>query len=113
MSDTNIDERFERAFLSNIPRDVVESLSETQMAAIKLAYGTNKWGGHRVDARGKVRWLEPHWYYVLVAGPDKRTEARSSPGGKEGATLRFIVVVVGGFVVLQVALILALVKIFF
>ena len=63
---------------------------------------------NRVDVRGTFPWLDGPWYYVFIAGPDRRARMRAAPGGEEGATLRFFGIAVGGFIVIQLALFLGI-----
>lgn len=74
MSDTVFHDRFERAFNARISRDVAQTFTEEQRAAIRTAFGGERWDGHRVDVRGVVPLLR--WYFVFVAGPDHRSKRR-------------------------------------
>ncbi len=70
MSDNQFHDRFERAFNQRIPRQVADSFTDQQRAAIRTAFGGERWDGHTVDLRGRVPLLA--WYFAFVAGPDKR-----------------------------------------
>ena len=70
MSDNQFHDRFERAFNQRIPRDVAHSFTDDQRAAIRTAFGGERWDGHAVDVRGVIPLFR--WYFVFVAGPDKR-----------------------------------------
>ena len=74
MADDEFHDRFERAFNARIPRDVAASFSTAQLAAIKTAFGGERWDGHPVDMRGTLPLL--HWYFVFIAGRDKRSKSR-------------------------------------
>ncbi len=74
MAEDEFHDRFERAFNARIPRDVAASFSAEQLAAIKTAFGGERWGGHPVDLRGTLPLLR--WYFVVVAGRDKRGKKR-------------------------------------
>ena len=70
------DERFERMFLARIPRAVARSFSDEQLTAIKTVFGAEGWDHHRLDFRGML-WLPfRRWYYVFLAGPERRHRAR-------------------------------------
>ncbi len=74
MSDNQFHERFERTFNQRIPRKVANSFSDEQRAAIRTAFGGEKWDGHTVDLRGVIPLLR--WYFVFVAGSDKRRKRK-------------------------------------
>jgi hypothetical protein len=74
MAEDEFHERFERAFNARIPRGVAASFSAEQMAAIKIAFGGERWGGHPVDLRGTLPLFR--WYFVFIAGRDKRSKSR-------------------------------------
>ena len=51
---------------------MAQGFTDEQMSAIKLAYGAERWDGHRIDLRGTM-WLPfGRWYFTFVAGPDIR-----------------------------------------
>lgn len=72
MSETHIEERFNRLFFERIPPAVAHSFSEEQIAAVRTAFMGERWDGHRVDVRGTVPLPGGRWYFVFVAGPDRR-----------------------------------------
>ena len=74
MSDNEFHDRFERAFNARIPRQVANSFSPEQLAAIKTAFGGERWDGHGVDLRGTIPLLR--WYFVFVGGRDQRSKSR-------------------------------------
>ena len=74
MSDNAFHDRFERAFNARIPREVASSFTPEQLAAIKTAFGGERWDGHPVDLRGTIPLLR--WYFVFVGGHDKRSKGR-------------------------------------
>ena len=76
MSDNQFLDRFERAFNQRIPREVAHSFTDEQRAAIRTAFGGEKWDGHALDLRGVLPLFD--WYFAVVAGPDKRKQRRLS-----------------------------------
>lgn len=76
MNATEFNDRFERTFFSRIPREVAESFTDEQLTAIKTVFGGETWDEHPVDVRGSVRMPFRRWYFVLIAGPDKRSPKR-------------------------------------
>ncbi len=76
MSGAQLDERFERMFLARIPRAVAQSFSDEQLTAIKTVFGAERWDHHRLDLRGML-WLPfRRWYFVFLAGPERRLRSR-------------------------------------
>ena len=73
MSAAEFNDRFERTFFSRIPADVAQSFSDEQLTAIKTVFGGEVWNSHPVDLRGTLRLPFRRWYFVVLAGPDKRT----------------------------------------
>ncbi|MFP6743593.1 MAG: hypothetical protein VCB77_00200 [Alphaproteobacteria bacterium] len=69
MADDKFHDRFERAFNARIPRHVAASFSAEQLAAVKTAFGGERWDGHLVDMRGTVPLLR--WIVVFIAGRDR------------------------------------------
>ena len=109
MAEDEFHDRFERAFNARIPRDVAASFTTEQLAAIKTAFGGERWGGHPVDMRGAVPLLR--WYFVFVAGRDKRSKTRldldDSPrpsilGRIVGAVVLLIMLVLLAFLLIAV-----------
>ena len=74
MDEDDFHDRFERAFNERIPRPVAASFTAEQLAAIKTAFGGERWDGHPVDMRGTLPLLR--WYFVIVAGHDRRGTSR-------------------------------------
>ena len=74
MAEDDFHDRFERAFNERIPRHVAASFTAEQLAAIKTAFGGERWDGHPVDMRGTLPLLR--WYVVFVAGRDRRGTSR-------------------------------------
>ena len=105
MSDDNFEDRFERAFNQRIPQQVARSFTDDQRAAIRTAFGGELWDGHALDLRGVIPLLR--WYYVFVAGPDKRSKTRS-PGFSDRAGSNIIGRIFGTIVMLLMLLLLGL-----
>ena len=70
------DDAFFARLSTMLPSDVARSFSDAQLAAIAWAFGTRRWRDHTVD----LRWLLPlfgrSYYFVFLAGPERRTRAR-------------------------------------
>lgn len=76
MSASEFNDRFERTFFSRIPREVAESFSDEQLTAIKTVFGGESWDDHPIDVRGTMPLPFRRWYFVFIAGPDKRSPKR-------------------------------------
>ena len=74
MAEDDFHDRFERAFNARIPRNVAASFTAEQLAAVKTAFGGERWDGHPLDIRGSVPLLR--WYFVFIAGSDRRHKSR-------------------------------------
>ncbi len=105
MSDDQYEDRFERAFKQRIPEKIAHSSTDDQHAAIRTAFGGERWDGHPLDLRGVIPLAR--WYFVFVAGPDKRGKKRS-PGFSDRAGSNIIGRIFGTMVMLLVLLLLAL-----
>ncbi len=90
ISNDDSNQRFEPLFFSRMPPEVARSLTVEQISAIKRAFGAERWDGHRVNVRGTV-WLPfRRWYFVFVAGPDRRRKRRRRPAGEAGTFRRVV-----------------------
>lgn len=55
-----------------LPKAVVDTFTADQIAALKLAFGAKKWSKHPIDLRDSFRFFRWRFYFVFVAGRDKR-----------------------------------------
>ncbi len=62
--------------LARLPGHVRDSFSEEQLAYLKLALGARKWGRHAIDWRPTIKWFRHRYYFVFLAGRDRRTLSR-------------------------------------
>jgi hypothetical protein len=67
--------------LERMPPEVQLSFTETQLSYLRVALGARQWGKHKLDLRGTVGVGNWRYYYVLVAGRNKRSELRSHKTG--------------------------------
>jgi len=58
--------------LERMPKDVQQSFTEDQLSSLKLAIGARTWGSHAVDVRSTVRFFRYRYYYVFIAGRNRR-----------------------------------------
>ncbi len=59
-----------------MPEEVARSFTELQLAAIEHALESGKWRAHPVDVRLSVPVLWRRFYFVLLAGPERRSAER-------------------------------------
>lgn len=59
--------------LERMPGDVADSFSEKQLSYLRNAIGAREWGRHKVDLRGTVKFFKWRYYYVVLAGRNRRT----------------------------------------
>ncbi|MBV8093193.1 MAG: hypothetical protein JOY71_01455 [Acetobacteraceae bacterium] len=71
------DDAFTSRFLARLPREVATSFSPDQLAAIQYAFGMRYAVEHGVDVRRTVHLPWGRYYFVMLAGRDRRTEAPS------------------------------------
>ena len=62
--------------LSTMPEDVQQSFNEKQLTYLKTAVASRQWGHHPVDVRGTVKGFKHRYYYVFLAGKNKRELSR-------------------------------------
>ena len=58
--------------LDKVPADMRGSFSDDQLLALKVALGGRSWGAHAVDARFTLKWWRWQYYFVFLAGRNKR-----------------------------------------
>lgn len=62
--------------LDRMPQEVQDSFSEEQLVNIRLAVGTRTWGNHAIDVRNTIKFFRYRYYYVFVAGRNRRELSR-------------------------------------
>lgn len=65
-----------RNLLNAMPDDVKKSFTEKQLTYLKTAVASRQWGSHPVDLRGTVKGFKHRYYYVFLAGKNKRELSR-------------------------------------
>ena len=61
-----------RSLLNRMPNAVQESFTEEQLAYLKVAIGARQWGKHAVDCRGVIKFFKYRYYFVVLAGRNRR-----------------------------------------
>jgi len=59
--------------LEKMPKKVAESFNEEQLSHLRNAIGAREWGKHKLDIRGTVKFFRWRYYYVVLAGRNRRT----------------------------------------
>ena len=65
-----------RRFLERMPEEVASSFTELQLETIEHALEGDKWRDHPVDVRLSIPVLRRRFYFVLLAGPERRSAER-------------------------------------
>jgi len=61
-----------RKLLDRMPLEVQDSFTEEQLVNIKIAIGARTWGSHAIDVRSTIKFFRYRYYYVFVAGRNRR-----------------------------------------
>lgn len=73
MAEMGFHERFERIVFGRMPEPLAASFTANQKWALKAAFGGEIHGLDKpVDLRGVVSLPRRRWYFVLLAGPERR-----------------------------------------
>ncbi len=65
-----------RRFLESMPEEVASSFTELQLEMIEHVLEGNKWRDHPVDVRLSIPFFWRRFYFVLLAGPERRSAER-------------------------------------
>ena len=95
--------------LDKVPANMRGSFSAEQLRALKIALGGRTWGAHAVDARWTLKWWRWQYYFVFLAGRNRRvlTDRENSVQRLAMAVTLAVVLTVAGVLTI---LILYLVK---
>lgn len=61
-----------RNLLERMPKNIQTTFTDEQLAHLKIAIGARQWGNHAVDCRGVVKLFKYRYYYVFLAGRNRR-----------------------------------------
>lgn len=78
--------------LQRMPETVAKTFTDDQLLGLKVALGARQWRRHAVDIRGAIGFWRWRWYYVLVAGRERRQLTRR----QEALALRAKLLVLSG-----------------
>lgn len=98
-----------RSLLERMPKNIQSTFTDEQLAHLKIAIGARQWGNHTVDCRGVVKFFKYRYYYVFLAGRNRRELS-----AKEQKVARFtqalILSIAATFIILFTLLVLYLIK---
>ncbi|WP_418312568.1 3-phosphoshikimate 1-carboxyvinyltransferase [Pseudoalteromonas aliena] len=61
-----------RSLLERMPETIQDSFSDEQLTHLKVAIGARQWGNHALDCRGVIKILKYRYYFVVLAGRNRR-----------------------------------------
>jgi hypothetical protein len=67
---------FIRGLLERLPTSDRSSFSDEQLVSLKVALGARTWGVHPVDLRWTIRIWRKCYYFVFLAGANRRPLSR-------------------------------------
>ena len=71
------DHHFVRKFAGSMPAHIAKTFTDAQLRAIIRAYGVGSWGQHAIDFRFTLPVMARTYYFVFLAGVDKRPRSRN------------------------------------
>lgn len=60
-----------------LPEELRESFTAEQLEGLRTAFATRSWARHKLDLRGTFNIWRTQYYFVLVAGRNKRNLTRA------------------------------------
>ncbi len=70
------DDPFVKRLIERIPVDEREGFSDEQLMSLKVAFGARTWGIHPVDLRWTISLWRKRYYFVFIAGVNRRPLSR-------------------------------------
>lgn len=67
---------FVKNLFERLPEEMHASFTDEQLIHLKIALGARSWGDHKIDFRGTVKFLRWRYYYVFLAGRNRRDLSR-------------------------------------
>ena len=100
---------FVRNLLARLPEQSRDTFSDEQLQALKLALGGRNWSRHLVDWRWTLEFWRWHYYFVFLAGHNRRALShREQLVARWSVLLLFLVFLLASATI--VALVLLLIK---
>ena len=91
-----------RSLLSRMPENVQRTFSDKQLIHLKVAIGARQWGKHTVDYRGVIKFFKYRYYFVLLAGRNRRELSEKEQ--KIAGILQAITIAIFSFFVITILL---------
>lgn len=98
-----------RRLLERMPKNIQTTFTDEQLAHLKIAIGARQWGNHAVDCRGVVKFFKYRYYYVFLAGRNRR-ELSTKEQKIARLSQALILSIAATFIILLTLLILYLIK---
>jgi len=98
-----------RSLLERMPKNIQTTFTDEQLAHLKIAIGARQWGNHAVDCRGVVKFFKYRYYYVFLAGRNRR-ELSLKEQKIARLSQALILSIAATFIILLTLLILYLIK---
>lgn len=86
--------------LKRMPKHVQASFTEEQLSHLKVAIGARQWGKHALDCRGVVRFFKYRYYFVVLAGRNRRQLSQAEK--KASSVAQAVVVTITLFIILLI-----------
>lgn len=61
-----------RSLLNRMPKNIQKTFTDEQLMELKVAIGARHWGRHSVDCRSVLRIFRYRYYFVFLAGRNRR-----------------------------------------
>ncbi|QWF33932.1 3-phosphoshikimate 1-carboxyvinyltransferase [Pseudoalteromonas sp. SiA1] len=98
-----------RSLLERMPKNIQTTFTDEQLAYLKIAIGARQWGNHAVDCRGVVKFFKYRYYYVFLAGRNRR-ELSAKEQKVARLSQALILSIAATFIILLTLLVLYLIK---
>ncbi|HLA28057.1 MAG TPA: hypothetical protein VJZ49_09205 [Syntrophales bacterium] len=69
-------DHFIRSLLAKLPAESRDTFSDAQLIGLKAALGGRTWGVHAIDIRHSLKFWRWHYYFVFLAGRNRRELSR-------------------------------------
>ena len=81
---------FVEKLLEKLPESERDSFNDDQLASLKHVFGNMEWERHPVDLRWTLKGLRKSYYFVFIAGGNRRPISRSQQELERKAKLMLI-----------------------
>ena len=77
--------------LAKVPDRVKVTFTEEQLSHLRNAIVNRQWRNHSIDLRGTIPWFKYRYYYVFIAGKNKRELSRAEQQASRMINATFLV----------------------